>query len=91
MRFDIQKASIGKRLPAWMLDAILLVILATAVAALLSFVFGYDGHIQTLQAAYEKYETQYGIDFDLSQDEISKLTEEQEAIYQEAKRQCQAE
>lgn len=84
MRFDLQKASLGKRLPAWMLDAILLVILATAVAALLSFAFGYDGHVQKLQAAYEKYEKLYGIDFDLSQDEIAKLSEEQKDVYEQA-------
>lgn len=84
MRFDLQKASLGKRLPAWLLDAILLVILATAVAALLSFVFGYDAYGQQLQAAYDKYETIYGVDFELTQEAIDKLTDEQMQQYQQA-------
>ena len=84
MRFDLQKASLGKRLPAWLLDAILLVILATAVAALLSFVFDYDAYGQQLQAAYDKYETIYGVDFELTQEAIDKLTDEQMQQYQQA-------
>lgn len=84
MRFDLQKASLGKRLPAWMLDVILLVVLVTAVAALLAFAFGYDGYVQQLQAAYEKYETLYGIDFGLSQEAAAALSEEQAEVYQQA-------
>ena len=84
MRFDLQKASLGKRLPAWLLDAILLVVLATAVAALLSFAFGYNTYAQQLQDAYDKYETIYGVDFDLTQDAINNLTEEQTKIYEQA-------
>ena len=84
MRFDLQKASLGKRISAWLLDAILLVILASGMAALLSFVFGYDGYSQQLQASYEKYEAIYNVDFDLTQDAINNLTEEQWKVYEEA-------
>ena len=84
MRLDLQKASLSKRLPAWMLDTILLVVLATALAALLSFALGYDGYSQQLQAAYDKYETIYGVDFDLTQEEQEKLTDEQKELYQQA-------
>lgn len=84
MRFDLQKASLGKRLPAWLLDAILLAVLATAVAALLSFAFGYDSYGAQLQAAYDKYEALYGVDFELSQDAYEKLTEQQIENYQQA-------
>ena len=84
MRFDLQKASLGKRLPAWLLDVILLSVLATGMAMLLSMAFGYDNYGQQLQAAYEKYETQYGISFDLTQEEIDKLSDEQVEIYRQA-------
>lgn len=84
MRFDLQKASLGKRISAWLLDAILLVILASGMAALLSFAFGYDGYSQQLQAAYDKYEAIYNVDFDLTQDAINNLTEEQMKVYEDA-------
>ena len=84
MRFDLQKASLGKRLPAWLLDVILLAVLATAVAALLSFAFGYDAYGTQLQAAYDKYEALYGVDFELTQEAYEALSEEQLENYRKA-------
>lgn len=84
MRFDLQKASLGKRITAWLLDAILLLVLITGAAVLLSLAFGYDGYVQQLQGAYEKYETMYNVDFNLSQEEFAKLTEQQLAVYEQA-------
>lgn len=84
MKFDLQKASLGKRITAWLLDAILLLVLITGAAVLLSLAFGYDGYVQQLRGAYEKYETIYNVDFDLSQDEFGKLTEQQLDVYQQA-------
>ena len=84
MRYDLQKASLSKRIPAWLLDTILLVVLATAFAALLSFAFGYDNYRSQLNAAYEQYETTYGVKFDLTLAEYEKLTEEELKLYEQA-------
>ena len=60
MDLCIRKASFLKRFGAGLLDAILLCILATAVAFVLSYVFGYDSYSDELNAAYNEYELEYG-------------------------------
>lgn len=77
MIYDIQNATIGKRLSAWLLDFILLVIVITGAAAVMSGVMGYDTHSAKLDAIYEKYEKEYGIDFNLTAEQQAALTEEQ--------------
>ena len=53
MIYDIQNAALGKRLSAWLLDFILLVVLITGVAALVSGAMDYDSHSAKLDAIYE--------------------------------------
>ena len=77
MIYDIQNAALGKRLSAWLLDFILLVVLITGVAALVSGAMDYDSHSAKLDAIYEKYEKEYGIDFNLTTEQQAALTEEQ--------------
>lgn len=84
MIYDLQKASMTKRISAWLLDAILLVIVAAGFALLLSSLFGFDGFNQTLDNAYARYETQYGIQFDITQDEYNALPQEKQASYDAA-------
>lgn len=54
--FDLQKASMLKRASAWLLDVILLSVLATGFALLLSAAFGYDNYNDNLQRYYTEYE-----------------------------------
>lgn len=77
MIYDIQNATIGKRLSAWLLDVILLVVLITGVAAVVSGLMDYDTHSAKLDAIYEKYEKEYGIDFGLTSEQQAAMTEEQ--------------
>lgn len=84
MATDLQKANIWKRTAAWMFDGILLGILAVGIGVLLSWVLGYDAHSQTVEAAYQKYETEYGIVFDISQAEFEAMTAEEKANYDAA-------
>ena len=55
MRTELQKASLWKRFAAWMLDGILVCILAVGVAYVLASVLGYDAYNQKLDAAYLPY------------------------------------
>jgi uncharacterized RDD family membrane protein YckC len=80
MIYDLQKASPLKRASAWRLDVILLVVLACGIGMILSAALNYDQHSQTLAACYEKYEKEYGIDFDV----YAELTEEEQARYEAA-------
>lgn len=82
---DLQKASLLKRLSAYLLDMILLLIAVTGMALLLSSALGYDDYNASLKTVREKYETQYGVSFDadttkLSEDELARHTEAFEAF-----------
>lgn len=84
MIYDLQKASMTKRISAGLLDAILLMILAAGFALLLSGLFGFDSYNNRLSEAYAKYEAQYGIQFDITQDAFSAMSQEQQAAYEQA-------
>lgn len=76
MMYDLQKASVGKRISAALFDFILLATLAVAIAFLISVIVGYDNHTEKLEALQEQYEQAYGVDFDIKQEEYNKLSEE---------------
>lgn len=84
MIYDIQKASMLKRIPAWILDAVLAMIVATVALAGLTFLLNLDDHIEALDQIYVSYEEKYGINFSLSEEEVAKLGEDVLATYQAA-------
>lgn len=55
MVYDLQKASLWKRIAAWMFDGILTCILAVGFGVLLSVLLGYDGYSEQVDAAYAQY------------------------------------
>ena len=63
MIYDLQKASILKRIAAGIFDFILTIILAVGVITLLSVIFKYDSMNAELNSYYDSYAEQYGIDF----------------------------
>lgn len=84
MVYDLQKAGMWKRIAAWMLDSILVVVLATGVACLLSFLLGYDGYTQQVEDAYASYGAEYGIHFEITQEEYEAMTVEERQSYDAA-------
>lgn len=84
MVYDLQKASLWKRIASWMFDAILVGVIAVGVGLLLSGILGYDKHSQKVEAAYTLYETEYGITFDISQAAYDALSEQQRQDYETA-------
>lgn len=84
MIYDLQKASILKRISAWLLDAILLVILVTGAAALIASLTGFDGYLEQYSTAQTRYEEQYDIQFNMTPEEYGALTEEELAVYDTA-------
>ena len=82
--YDFQKANMWKRISAWLFDFILIGIVIVGVAALLSVAFRYDVHYERLEASYDKYEEEYGIDLNISAEDRDKLSEEELQKYQEA-------
>lgn len=79
----IKKAGFLKRISAWLLDCILVVILTTGFAAAISQIVGYDKQSQLLESYYTKYEQIYGIDFDITQEDYDKLTPDEKTAYQD--------
>lgn len=80
----MQKASFWKRISAFMLDTILMVILAVGVGAALSGTLKFDQYNEEIQAAYERYESEYGISFELTQEEYDTMAPEHKARFDEA-------
>lgn len=81
---DIQRASMWKRISAFLFDAIMVVILAVAFASLLSFAFGYDGFNAELESHYDRYEKEYGVKFDIGSADYLAMTKEEQDTYNAA-------
>ncbi|MBQ3017100.1 MAG: RDD family protein [Clostridia bacterium] len=84
MIYDLQKASVLKRISAWMFDAIILATLAAGIAFIFSAVFGYDAKLDRMEEIYTEYEAEFGIDLEISDENFAKLTDEEKAKYDEA-------
>ena len=84
MGIDVQKASLWKRIAAWMLDVILLAVLAVGAAWGLSAALGYDSYSNTLESAYAKYEAQYGVTFQIDGQAYDTMTAEGKQNYDTA-------
>ena len=81
MGAEIQKASMWKRISAWLFDSILLISIVVLIAYMLSGVFGYDKYTDRLNTIYEGYETKYDVDLRIDQKELEQATEEYKERY----------
>lgn len=81
MIYDLQKASLMKRFSAFLLDFILMIILFTGFMCLISAVVGYDDYSNRLNALVDDYEEKFGVSFDISSEEYSSMTEEEQEYY----------
>ena len=81
MIYDIQKASILKRFSAALLDFFLIIILGVGVMFFMSWVTKIGKYSDTLQGYYQQYGEEYGVDFGISEEDFNKLSEEEQAYY----------
>ncbi len=79
--FDTQRASILKRVSAFLLDIILISVLATGFAWLISIIVNYDAHSDKLNESYNAYYEAYGIDSELKEEEYNAMTDEEKDAY----------
>lgn len=84
MGVDLQKASMWKRISAFLFDAIVLCLVAVAFGTLLSWVTNYDGYNLELERYYAEYEQQYGVTFQITGEEYEALTEAEREAYDTA-------
>ena len=75
MIYDLQKASMWKRISAFLFDLILLSIVSVLFAWALSKVLSYDGYQQRLSDAYTRVGEEYGIDLRMPLAEYNALDE----------------
>ena len=84
MIFDLQKASMWKRISAFLFDVILLGIAAVGVAFILSTILRFDSYNDALQAAYDGYEAAYDVVFEITEEEYLRMTEADHERYNTA-------
>lgn len=84
MGVDLQKASMWKRISAFLFDAIVLCLVAVAFGTLLSWVTGYDRYNLELEDYYTEYEQQYGVTFRITGEEYEAMTEAEREAYDTA-------
>ena len=84
MIYDLQKASVGKRHSAFLLDFIFFLILVVGIAFVCSAIFGYDAKIEELEGYYKEYEAEYEIVIDISAEDYEKLSDAEKAKYDAA-------
>ena len=84
MTTDLRKANFTKRIAAALLDFVLLAVLVSGAATLLAVTFGYDSHADTIDARRQHFENQYGIKFEITQEEYDALDEAARENFDEA-------
>ncbi len=85
MSVDIQVTSLAKRAIAFGLDAILYIIMSVLGMLILGTVTRWDVKITDLfKDGYDRYEAEYGVDFDITQEEYEQLPEAEQKKFDEA-------
>ena len=84
MKYDLQKASLLKRASAWILDMILLLVLVTGIAAVISPLLHFDSHTKAVAERQSHYESQYAVKLEITQEEYEKLPPAQKEVLEEA-------
>lgn len=91
MIYDVQKASVLKRASGFLLDIILIAVLAVGFMALLSLICDYDGHYNSYKTeiesaqntVIEKYKNEHGINLGITKEEYEQLGEEEKTTFDE--------
>ena len=82
MIYDLQKASVWKRISAFLFDIILLSIVVVGSAFLLSVATGYDAKSRRYHEAVEEVQKKHeGLNFNISRTEYETLPQEKQAEY----------
>ena len=80
MIYDLQKASALKRFSAFLLDIIVLAIIATLFCYIISVITGYDGYVNKYKGYQKQYEQEYGVSFDITEKDFNEMEEARTAF-----------
>ena len=84
MQYDLQKASVLKRIAAFIFDTMMIMIAFSLIAALLSWATGYNRYAREYEEIRLSYEQEYGITMDISAEDYEALPDAQKARYEAA-------
>lgn len=84
MMYDLQKASVLKRISAWVLDVMLLMVIVVGAASLIAQLLGFEDYSQQLEEYYSYYEEQYSVSFDITEEEYAAMTQEEQETFDAA-------
>lgn len=82
--YGVDKASLMRRFSAFLLDAILIIIVTTGFALLISAITGYQKKLDALDNKYLEYETLYDVKLQITSVEYDELSDEEKAKFDEA-------
>ena len=81
---DLQKAGIWKRISAGLFDFIMIVMVVMGMVTLLSWILNVDAYSQAYGDARNQYQTQYGVQLNITQEEYEALPPEELEAYNAA-------
>ena len=81
MEYELQKASMWKRIAAAILDLILLAVLATGFGWGLSSALNYNSYSDKAEAIYNQYAERFEIDKEMTQEKYNALSPEEQEAY----------
>ena len=81
---DLQRAGMWKRLSAALFDSIILFTVIVGMALLLSTALGYDAYVDRLGELEQQYGEEFGVDLDITLEELKALSEEERQVYEAA-------
>ena len=84
MSQKIQKASFWKRISAFLMDGVVMVVLALGFGVAFMGITHFNDHNQQIQAAYVQYETEYGISFELTEEEYLSMPQQRREQFDQA-------
>jgi len=84
MELDLQKAGLWKRIAAWLLDGILILVLAVGFGTVLSYALNVDAQVAIIDEAYDRYEAIYHVNFEMTAEERQAMSEEDWTRFEEA-------
>ena len=84
MGIDLQKASFGKRIIAHIFDVLLVCVLAVGFITIISSSIGYDSYMEKYENDMKRYESQYNVKFDITEQEYNDFTEAERKNYETA-------
>ena len=84
MIYDLQKASFLKRVSAWLLDFILIVILITGCAWGISAALNFSQNSEELDTIISGYEEKFGLNFSITYDEYDEMTEQEKKYFNDS-------